>query len=239
MELHHMIHRTVIRLFSGTLLAALVLGCGGDDLPTDPEGPFLEVTPSFQGIDEGESVQLTATLGGEVVPVTWESNNPAKATVSATGLVTGVDACVGEPVTTPPCGSGFVAITATTTSGEVRLRSASITVLKLQGIGLTSGTPVTGLSSSGARGSGVLYRIFVPTGATSLTVTFLGGTGDGDIYVQRQTPPDNSGDATCVSWNGGNDEECVIANPASGTWYILIDLWDPYAGVTLTATLAP
>lgn len=235
-----MIPRTVIiRLFSGTLLAALVLGCGGDDLPTDPAGPFLLVSPSFQGIDEGESVQLTATLGGEVVPVTWVSNNPAQATVSPTGLVTGLDACAGAPVTVPPCTRGLVAITATTTSGEVLLRSASITVLKLQGTGLTSGVPVTGLASSGARGSGVLYRIFVPTGKTSVTVTLRGGTGDADIYVQRQTPPDNSGDGDCFSFNGGNDEDCVIANPAKGTWYILIDLWDPYAGATLTATVTP
>lgn len=239
MELHHMIHRTVIRLFSGTLLAALVLGCGGNDLPTDPQGPFLEVTPSFQGIDEGESVQLTATLGGEVVPVTWESNKPAKVTVSPTGLVTGVDACVGEPVTTPPCGSAFVAVTATTTSGEVRRRSASITVLKVLGTALTSGTPVTGLSSSGARGSTVLYRIFVPAGATSLTVTLgAGGTGDVDLYVRRQTPPTLSS-FTCASENGGTGEACLITNPASGTWYVLLGLWDPYAGVTLTATIAP
>jgi carboxypeptidase T len=232
-----MTNRTVVRL-SGALLTVFVLGCGDDD-PSAPSGPFLEVSPLFRGIEEGESVQLTATLAGQTVPVTWQSSNTAKVTVSPTGLVTGVDACAGEPVTTPPCGSGFVAVTATMTSDASQQRSASITVIKLQGIGLTSGVPVTGLSSSGARGSGVLYRIRVPTGATSLTVTLRGGTGDADIYVQRQTPPDNSGDATCVSFNAGNNEDCVIDDPASGTWYILIDLWDPYAGATLTATVAP
>jgi hypothetical protein len=233
-----MTNRTVFRL-SGVVLAVLVIGCG-DDEPSAPAGPFLEVSPAFRGIEEGESVQLTATLGGQPVAVNWESSNTAKATVSATGLVTGVDACVGEPVTTPPCGSGFVAVTASMTSDATLRRSASITVLKLLGIGLTSGVPVTGLSSSGARGSGVLYRIRVPTGgASSLTVTLRGGTGDADIYVQRQTPPDNSGDATCVSFNAGNDEDCVIDDPEAGTWYILIDLFDPYAGATLTATIVP
>lgn len=232
-----MTNRTVVRL-SGALLAFFVLGCGDDD-PSAPSGPFLEVAPLFRGIEEGESVQLTATLAGQSVPVTWESTDPAKATVSPTGLVTGSDdACAGEPVTTPPCGSGFVAVTATMTSDPSQQRSASITVLKLQGIGLTSGVPVTGLSSDDEPGSTVLYRIRVPAGATNLLVTMSGGTGDADLYVRYQTPP-TPDDFDCRPFAGGNNEECEFSDPTAGTWYIMIELFDPYAGVTLTATVTP
>lgn len=219
-----MTHRSIVR-FSGVLVAAAVFGCNDYTSGVTPPSTFV-VTPVTTLIDQGTTLQLSATLDGTAVPVTWTAENPAIATVSATGLVTGT------------AGGGPVAITAALVSNPSRLRSANITVQPLVGTGLTKGVGVV-LSSNGARASGQIYRIFVPPGSTSLTVTLRGGTGDADIYVQRQTPPNNSGNATCFSFNAGNNEDCVIANPASGTWYILVDLWDPYAGATLTATYTP
>lgn len=218
-----MTHRNVIRLVSTALLAAFVAGCGDDyEGPTDT-GPYLEVTPLFTGILEGSTVQMTATLDGEPVPVTWASSNTAAATVSPTGLVTGV-------------GGGFAAITATMSSDPTRLRSASVTVTAPPT--LTSGVPVTGLSSTAARGSTRLWKIIVPAGATNLRVTLSGGTGDVDLYIRQGTPPTFSSYA-CASENGGNTELCNITNPAAGTWYVMLGLWDPYSGVTLTATVTP
>jgi hypothetical protein len=220
-----MTHRSIVRL-AGLITAAAVLGCSDYSSGVLPPSTFV-VTPLTTLIDEGTTLQLNATLDGATVPVTWTSENTNIATVSATGLVTG------------KAGGGPIAITAALVSDPSKLRSANVTVAALQGIGLTKGVGVV-ISSNGARGSGLLYRIFVPPGSTSLTVTLRGGTGDADIYIKRQTPPDNSGsNDTCHSFNGGNNEDCVIANPASGTWYILVDLWDPYAGATLTATYAP
>jgi len=218
-----MTHRTVIRLFSGALLAALVLGCG-DDEPTAPGGPYLTVTsPGFFGLVLGSTRQLDATIGGEPATVTWASSNTAVATVSATGLVTSVAA-------------GRAAITATLTSDPTQMRSASFTVTAPPT--LTSGVAETGIASSDARGTTKLYQIIVPSGATSLTVTLSGGSGDVDLYLGAGTPP-TTDDFDCQSWNGGNNELCTIPNPAAGTWYVLLDLYDPYSGVTLTATLAP
>lgn len=220
-----MIPRPVIRLFSGALLAFLALGCSDDEGPTGTEGPFLEVTPLFTGILEGSTVQLTATLAGEEVPVTWESNNTAAATVSSTGLVRGV-------------GGGFAAITARMTSDPTKIRSSSITVTSPPT--LTPGTPITGISSSGARFSTRLYKIIVPTGATSLTVNLSGGTGDVDLYINPGTPPDPAtGEYACASFNGGNTEVCTEPNPTPGTWFILLELWDPYSGVTLSGSITP
>jgi len=218
-------HRTVIRLVSAAFVAVLPLGCD-DDEPTAPTGPFLEVTaPGFFGLLEGSTRQLEATFDGEPAAVTWESNNTAVITVSQTGLVTAV-------------GPGNAAATATMTSDPTKMRSASFTVTAPPT--LTSGTPVTGLSSSGARGSTRLWKIIVPSGTANLAVTLSGGTGDVDLYINYGTPPDPAeGIAECASFNGGNGELCEVANPAAGTWFVLLELWDPYTGVTLTATTTP
>jgi uncharacterized protein YjdB len=216
-------HRTIVRL-SGVLLAAAVLGCNDYTSGVTPPSTFV-VTPLTTLIDEGTQLQLTATLDGAPASVTWTSENTNIATVDANGLVTG------------KAGGGPIAITAALKSDPTKLRSANLTVAALVGTGLTNGVGVTA-ASTGARGTALIYRIFVPTGKTSLTITFKGGTGDGDIYVQRQTPPSDT-QFTCASENAANNETCVIANPASGTWYIRVQVWDPFAGATLTATYAP
>ena len=220
-----MTHRNVIRLTT-VLLAALVMGCEKDD-PTSvaPEDRFV-VTPLFVGIDPGATQQVTATVGATPVAVSWESSNPAIATVSATGLVTAL---------TP----GFTAVTATKSDDGTKL-SSNITVLPLLGTGLTKNVATGPLASSAARGSTVLYRIFVPPGSTNVTFTLSGGTGDADIYVRRATPPTlTAGGFTCASENGGNDEICSINNPATGTWYVAIGLWDPYAATFIKANFTP
>lgn len=218
----------IVTRYASLLLAAFVFGCS-DDGPTGVDTLPFEVTPISVAVDQGSTRQLTLT-GIANADVTWETTNAAKATVSSTGLVTGVD-------------SGFVAISARSKADPSLLSSATVQVIALQGIALTSGVPVTGVSSSGARFSLILYRIFVPTGTTRLTVTLAGGTGDVDLYVRRQSPPTISSTgasvADCRSENAANNETCVISNPASGTWYVGLGLWDPYAGVTVTATRTP
>ncbi len=193
---------------------------------TDLSNEFV-VTPNFYGIDEGfPPIQYEATIGGDPVPVTWESSNPAVASVTPTGLVS-------------PLTDGFAAITATLTSNPTRKRSASLTVNALLGTPLTSGVAVTGIDGD-VGDTDLLYRIFVPAGSTQLQVLLSGGTGDFDIYLRRSTPPGTAvGEFTCRSWNAGNTENCTINNPQSGTWYIYIDVYDAGAGVSLTATVTP
>ncbi|MEO5589687.1 MAG: pre-peptidase C-terminal domain-containing protein [Gemmatimonadaceae bacterium] len=219
-----MTHRSVFRI-TATLLAALSLGCTTDEPTSVAPETRLNIMPLFAGIDPGATQQVTATIGSDPVQASWQSSNPAVATVSATGLVTAL---------TP----GFAAITATLASDPSRLITSNITVLPLLGTGITNGVAFGPLASSAARGSTVIYRIFVPAGKTNLNVTLSGGTGDADIYIRRATPPTLSA-FTCASENGGNGESCDIANPQSGTWYIVIGLYDPYANAFLKATYTP
>ena len=225
-----MTHRNVVRFVSSALLAAVVYGCSDNTPTVGPSAGLLRVDPSFAGVDSGTTENLTATLNGTAVPVTWVSSDASVATVSSTGLVTGI-------------GIGSAAVTATMVGDPAQLRSASISVLKVFGTLLTSGVPVTNVSSGTlVRHQGLIYRISVPAGATDLTVTFTGGTGDGDIYVQKGTVPDDTNyppDGGCASGNGGNTESCFVTDPGKGTWYIFVAVWDPYAGATLTATVTP
>lgn len=223
-----MTHRSIIRLFSSTLLAAMILACGDNVPDVGPSTGLLLVNPPFAGFLPGATKQLTATLNGNAVPVTWATSDQTIATVSSTGLVTAV-------------ASGRASVTATMTADPTQTRSASITVLVVPT--LTSGVAVTGVASGSlVRHEGLLYQIAVPAGATALKVDFTGGTGDGDIYVQKGTPPDDSEfppAGGCASGQGGNVETCTVPNPAAGTWFIFVAVWDPYAGATLKATVTP
>lgn len=100
---------------------------------------------------------------------------------------------------------------------------------------LTSGTPLG--SRSGDEGTTKLYRVTVPDEASLLTVTTTGGTGDVDLYVrQGQAPTASAYD--CESAGGDNEETCELELPAAGTWYILLEAFEDYSGVTLTATVS-
>ncbi len=223
-----MMNRHVARL-TGLLLVASTLGCvSNDDYEITDVSNKFEVAPLFVGVDEGIPVQMTATQGGRTVAVTWESSNTSVATVNATGKVS--TNCVPATGAT----SCFAAITATQGSGEKK--SASLTVYNLVGISLTSGTAVTGIS--GKVGDYILYRIYVPAGSTSLKFEMSGGTGDFDLYVRQGTPPTYS-QWQCRPYAGGNNETCTFANPASGTWYAMLDVYEDGAGVSLKATVTP
>ncbi len=98
---------------------------------------------------------------------------------------------------------------------------------------LNSGVPVSGLS--GASGSERFFSLQVPAGATNLTFTTSGGTGDMDLYVSFGAPPTTS-TYDCRPYQSGNNESCAISNPTAGTWYVMLRGYSAYSGVTLTGT---
>ena len=77
----------------------------------------VEVSPATASIEEGETVQLTVVVSPAAASsaVTWSSSDEAKATVDATGLVTGVAA-------------GSATITATSVADGGKTDTATITV---------------------------------------------------------------------------------------------------------------
>jgi vibriolysin len=94
-------------------------------------------------------------------------------------------------------------------------------------------TPITNIS--GARGAKKYYSFQVPEGAYDLSVTMSGGTGDADMYVRFNSAPTTS-QYDCRPYKPGNNESCAFAAPAQGTWYVMLNGFSAYSGVTLTVT---
>jgi hypothetical protein len=197
------------------------LGCNDYNF-TEPR-PGIVVTPQFTLLPEGLSTQLEATLNGEPVEVTWTSDDESVLSVTPDGTATAV-------------AEGITAAIAHLVSDPTVTGSSSITVVPLQE--LESGVPLEGLSSDDDQDSFIYYKIVVPPGTTNLTVTFVGGTGDGDLLLRAGVVP-NFDENDCASYKGANAELCTIDDPEPGVWYIGIALWEPYADATLTATLTP
>jgi hypothetical protein len=97
---------------------------------------------------------------------------------------------------------------------------------------LSHNVPVTNLS--GAQGSSLVYKIVVPTGATSLTVTTSSGSGDMDLYLKRGATPTTS--IFDLKSDGSTTAESVVVNtPIAGDWYVLMSGFSAYSGVTIKA----
>jgi subtilase family serine protease/pimeloyl-ACP methyl ester carboxylesterase len=81
------------------------------------------------------------------------------------------------------------------------------------------------------------YRIPTPTGATSLTVTTTGGSGNPDLFVRYAMKPTTTV-YDCKSSGSGTQETCTIAvSPTAAiSHYILLYATGGYSNVTITAT---
>lgn len=95
---------------------------------------------------------------------------------------------------------------------------------------LTNGQAVSNLSA--AANAWLNYTLAVPAGISSLVVTISGGTGDADLYVKFGSQP-TSGSYECRPYLGGNSETCIIASPQAGTYYVSLNAYRAFSGVTL------
>jgi vibriolysin len=98
---------------------------------------------------------------------------------------------------------------------------------------LSNGVALTG--RSGAAGSATYYSIAVPAGQSTLVVETSGGTGDADLYVRVGSNPTTT-TYTCKSDGSTSTERCSLSAPAAGTYYILLQGYSAYSGVSLKAT---
>lgn len=138
----------------------------------------------------------------------------------------------GSTCSTSNCGTGIV--------------DAHAAVLAAQGGGnppppppggnaLTKGVAKTSLS--GAKDSETRYTFEVPAGASNVTFTMSGGTGDADLYVKFGSEPTIAAGATgqCRPYKSGNNEVCTFATTAAGTYHVMLHAWSAYSGVSLVA----
>lgn len=96
---------------------------------------------------------------------------------------------------------------------------------------LVSGLPV---STKVTKSQNRYYKIYVPVKTSTLTVQ-TSGSGDIDLYIQSGRQPSIKVN-DCSSDGENSIEKCVISNPGSGDWHILVYGYSTTSYVTVTAT---
>jgi vibriolysin len=98
---------------------------------------------------------------------------------------------------------------------------------------IQNGVPVSGLSDSinGQK----LFKLTVPSGATGLKFVIAGGSGDADLYVKFGAAPTLT-TYDCRPFISGNAETCTIATAQAGDYYVMLNAYAAYSGVTLTGS---
>jgi len=100
--------------------------------------------------------------------------------------------------------------------------------------GATALTDGVGRAIAGASGSNQSFYIDVPAGASSLTVTIAGGSGDADLYVRKGAAATSS-TYDCNSTSSSNNEECTFAAPGADRYHVLVLGYTTFSGATLLA----
>jgi vibriolysin len=100
---------------------------------------------------------------------------------------------------------------------------------------LIRGVPVSGLAAN--YGSWIYYTLNVPAGASNLTFTMTGGSGDADLYVNYGSTPTETV-FQCRPYYGNSNEVCSFAAPQAGTYYVGIKAYSAFSGINLIADYA-
>jgi xanthomonalisin len=148
----------------------------------------------------------------------------------------------GTSTTTNPshtygaAGTYSVTETVTDNDGDSNSKTQSVTVTSGGGGGgnvLHNGVAVNGLSA--ARNAKLNYTVAIPSGARNLRIAISGGSGDADMYVRLGAVPTTS-NYDCRPYVTGNTEGCTASAPEPGTYYIMLNAYQAFSGVTLKAT---
>lgn len=153
--------RSVVRTIAAGSMAAAIVACGGSGSTTGPSLVFttVAVTPTSPTVTVGNTTALTATAKDQngatfagAPAATWTSSDLTKATVDASGVVTGV--ANGSSTITASIASGSVTHTGSqqisvvtpTASGSVTATSGlvfsphSVTIARSGGTGTVTWT---------------------------------------------------------------------------------------------------
>ncbi|MDP1699293.1 MAG: endonuclease [Xanthomonadaceae bacterium] len=98
-------------------------------------------------------------------------------------------------------------------------------------VALSNGVAVSGLAAT--TNNALSFTLAVPSGASNLSFAINGGSGDADVYVRFGSAPTTS-TYDCRPFLTGNAETCSFAAPQAGTWYVMVNAFTSFSGVSLT-----
>ena len=138
-------------------------------------------------------------------------------------------------VAAPQPGFWFVVVDGFSAYSDVQLQAALPDPTSVAGNGSVS-------DLSGDRSSETFFRVEIPPRMSVFKISTSGGAGDVDLYTRIGRVPVCQGEvAPCRfdrrSIRPGNMEELEFIDPNPGTWFIGLNGFEAYAGVTLTTEL--
>ena len=95
---------------------------------------------------------------------------------------------------------------------------------------LENGVALTNLT--GSSGQQLMFSFEVPAGAQDLNIAMSGGTGDADLYLRFGAEPTTS-TYDCRPYKSGNNETCTVTNIQAGTYYLLMNGYSNFSGISL------
>ncbi|MGE0870578.1 MAG: PPC domain-containing protein [Kofleriaceae bacterium] len=88
-------------------------------------------------------------------------------------------------------------------------------------------------------GDALEFRLELPPGIETLSLSTSGGSGDADLYLRKGLRVWGGGggdeyDFKSATW--GNDEAIDVTDPDSGSWYVAVQAATGFSGVSLVAS---
>ena len=228
---------------------------------------YVQGTDASGKVGTPNAVLVTVTSGGgggNVAPVANFTVSTSSLTATFTDTSTDSDGSIasrswnfGDGTTSTlanptktyaTAGTYDVTLTVTDNGGLTHTKTTSVTVgsANCGGSVLCNGTTVS--VPNRTSGFSPAYTFVVPAGKTSVTFNLTGSTtttGDADMYVNlgsALTTPVSAAVSTstrCVPYRSGNTETCTFNAPTAGTYYITVNAYSAFTGVSLRATMSP
>jgi xanthomonalisin len=194
---------------------------GGSSPPANVP-PVANFSDSISGLTVNFTDSSTDS-DGSIASRSWNFGDGATSTATNPGH------------TYAAAGTYSVSLTVTDNDGATNTKTQSVTVSSSGGGGnqLQNGVALTG--QSGAQGAQLFYTVVIPAGASNLVISESGGTGDADLYTKFGSAPTLSS-YDCRPYLTGNNESCTVASPQAGTYYVMLNGYTAFSGVSVKAT---
>ncbi len=195
----------------------LVSGGGGGNVP-----PVANFSDTISGLTVNFT-DSSSDSDGSIASRSWNFGDSSTSTAT------------NPSHTYSAAGTYSVALTVTDNSGATNTKTLSVTVASSGGGGnvLQNGVALTG--QAGATGAQLFYTVVIPAGASNLVIATSGGTGDADLYTKFGSNPTLSS-YDCRPYVSGNNENCTVASPQAGTYYVMLNGYAAFTGVSIKAT---